>query len=69
MPSAFRDRLEQDRRRASLSVARLSWQLGVSVREYRELVEGEAWPSYGVWERIAEFSGWPQTFVGPRLNR
>jgi hypothetical protein len=29
----------------------------VSVREYRELVEGEAWPSYAVWERIAEFSG------------
>jgi hypothetical protein len=42
-------------RRAGLSVARLSWMLGVSVREYRELVEGEAWPSYAVWERIAEF--------------
>jgi hypothetical protein len=50
--------LERDRRRAGLSVARLSLRLGVTVREYRELVE-EARPSYAVWERIAEFSGWP----------
>jgi hypothetical protein len=35
----------------------------VSVREYRELVEGEAWPLYDVWERIGEFSGWPLAFV------
>jgi hypothetical protein len=60
--SAFRGKLERNRQRAGLSVARLSWQLGVSVREYRELVEGEAWPSYAVW-RIAEFSGWPETFA------
>jgi hypothetical protein len=46
--SAFRGKLEQDRRRAGLSVARLSWMLGVSVREYRELVEGDAWPSYSL---------------------
>jgi hypothetical protein len=58
------DASEKDRVRAGLSVTRLSWLLGVSVREYRELVEGEAWPSYAVWERIAEFSGWPQTCVG-----
>jgi ribosome-binding protein aMBF1 (putative translation factor) len=64
--AAFRGMLERARRRAGLSVARLSWQLGVSVREYRELVEGEAWPTYAVWERIAEFSGWPQTFVTSR---
>jgi hypothetical protein len=39
-----------------------SWLLGVSVREYRELVEGEAWPSYDVWKRIAEFNGWPRAY-------
>jgi hypothetical protein len=44
-------------RTRGLSIAQLSWRLGVSVREYRELVEGEAWPSYDVWERIEEFSG------------
>ncbi len=65
--SAFRGKLEQDRRRAGLSVARPSWLLGVSVREYRELVEGDAWPTYDVWERIEEFSGWPQTFY-PTLH-
>jgi predicted transcriptional regulator len=64
--SAFRGKLEHDRHRAGLSVARLSWMLGVSVREYREFVEGEAWPSYAVWERIAEFSGWPRAFVSSR---
>jgi hypothetical protein len=32
--SAFRGKLERDRQRAGLSVARLSWMLGVSVREY-----------------------------------
>jgi predicted transcriptional regulator len=63
MPSAFRERLERDRRRAGLSVARLAWILGVSIREYRELVEGEAWPSYAVWKRIEEFSGWPRSFA------
>jgi predicted transcriptional regulator len=63
MPSAFRGKPERDRQRAGLSVAKLSWVLRVSVREYRELVEGEAWPSYAVWERIEEFSGWPRAFV------
>jgi predicted transcriptional regulator len=64
-PAAFRGMLERDRQRAGLSIAKLSWQLGVSVREYRELVEGEAWPSYDVWERIEEFSGWPRAVVAP----
>jgi hypothetical protein len=45
--SAFRGKLERDRVRAGLSVARLSWQLSVSVREYRELVEGGC-PSLGL---------------------
>jgi hypothetical protein len=56
--------LRRDRERWGLRVSRAAWFDGVSVREYRELVEGEAWPSYDVWELIAEFSGWPETFVG-----
>jgi predicted transcriptional regulator len=63
MPAAFRGMLERDRVRLGLRVGQVAWRLGISVREYRELVEGEAWPSYEVWERIEEFSGWPQTFV------
>jgi hypothetical protein len=69
MPAAFRGMLERDRVRLGLRVGQVAWRLGISVREYRELVEGEAWPSYPVWERIAEFSGWPQTFVGGPLGR
>jgi hypothetical protein len=53
----------------SRSVPRLAWRLGASVREYRELVEGEAWPSAGVWERIEEFSGWPRVFRVAQVER
>jgi hypothetical protein len=68
MPSAFRGRLESDRRRAGLSVARLSWMLGVSVREYRELVEGEAWPSYSPPARM-RFRSAPRPGPKPSAKR
>ena len=48
----FRGMLERDRRREGLTVRQAARRLGVTVPEYRELVEGEAWPSYDVWERI-----------------
>jgi class 3 adenylate cyclase len=35
----------------------LSWMLGATVREYCEIVEGEAWPGCATCERIADFSG------------
>ena len=36
-----------------------SWLLGVSVRRYRELEDGEAYPSYGEWSRIVDvFERW-----------
>jgi hypothetical protein len=57
MPSAFRGKLKRDRVREGPSVAQLLWQHGVRVREYRQLVEGEARPNYDFWERIEEFSG------------
>jgi hypothetical protein len=66
---AFRGMLERDRVRLGLWVGQVAWQLGISVREYRDLVEGEAWQSNAVRERIAEFSGWLQTFVGGPLGR
>jgi DNA-binding XRE family transcriptional regulator len=54
--------LEQDRRRAGWSVARAAWELGVSVREYRELEAGKRSPEWETFDRICKLYGWPQTF-------
>jgi predicted transcriptional regulator len=58
--------LELDRKRAGWSVGRVAWELGVSIREYRELEAGTGWPTSEVWHRICELYGWPQTFAGGR---
>ena len=55
--------LEDDRRRAGWSVGEAAWRLGVSVREYRELVAGERSPSFDTWDRICKLYGWPQSFA------
>jgi hypothetical protein len=69
MPSAFRDRLELDRP----PCRPLGRQARVAARRERSRgsgrVEGDAWPSYAVWERIAEFSGWPQSFISIEAGR
>ena len=47
-------------------VARTSWLVGVSVREYRELEDGTSPPDADTYARICELFGWPQSFVdGP----
>ena len=48
----FRKMLQEDRKRAGWSAGQAAWRLGVSVREYRELVAGERWPSFETWDRI-----------------
>jgi predicted transcriptional regulator len=55
--------LEQDRKRAGWSVGRASWELGVSIREYRELEAGNCSPSFERWDRICRLYRWPQTFA------
>jgi hypothetical protein len=62
IPTA-RGMLQHDRVTERIHGGQVAWRLGIGPREYRELVEGEAWPSSAVWERIEEFSWWPQTFV------
>ena len=54
--------------RAGWSVARAAWELGVSIREYRELEAGERSPSWETFDRICKLLGWPQTFVGGRRS-
>ena len=56
--------MRDDRERLGLSVARVSWLVGVSVREYRNLEFGETHPDFETWTRICKLYGWPQRFVG-----
>ena len=61
--SAFRQMMRDDRERPGLSVARASWLLGVSVRRYRELEEGEGYPDSTTWARMVEVFQWPRALA------
>jgi predicted transcriptional regulator len=63
MASAFRQMMREDRERLGLSVARASWLVGVSACRYRELEQGEEYPSYGEWSRMVDVFGWPRAWV------
>jgi len=54
--------LERDRKRAGWSVARAAWELGVNIREYREIEAGTRWPNWETFDRICKLYGWPQSF-------
>ena len=53
----FAGMLERDRKREGLRVCQVAYLLGVSVREYRELEAGRAWPSVDTWIACASCSG------------
>ena len=55
--------LEHDRKQAGWSASRAAWELGVSIREYRELEAGKQSPNWETFDRICKLYGWPQTFV------
>ena len=55
--------LEHDRRRAGWSVARAAYELGVSIRAYREIEAGERSPNWEEFDRICKTFSWPQTFA------
>jgi hypothetical protein len=52
--------------RNGLRIARASWLVGVTVREYRELEAGTTPPDWDTYDRISELFGWPQTFTSRR---
>jgi hypothetical protein len=61
--------MERDRNREGLRLCRAAWLIGVSVREYREIVAGDRMPSLETYRRIGDLYGWPQTFVASSANR
>ena len=58
--------LADDRRRAGWSVARAAYELGVTIRAYREIETGERSTTVDTWDRISNTFGWPQTFAAGR---
>jgi hypothetical protein len=46
--------LEHDRKQAGWSVGRAAWELGVSIRAYRELEAGTRWPNWETFDRIGK---------------
>ena len=61
--------MERDRNREGLRLCRAAWLIGVSVREYREIVAGDRMLSLETYRRIGDLYGWPQTFVASSANR
>ena len=51
--------LEQDRKRAGWSVGQAAWRLGLTIREYQELVAGERSLNWETFHRICKPYGWP----------
>ena len=62
--AAYPGMMQRARKREGIRICRAAWLVGVSVREYREIEAGDREPSPGMYERISELYGWPQTFVG-----
>ena len=56
----FATMLRRDRERNGLRIARASWLVGVSVREYREIEAGTKVPDRDTYERVCELFGWPR---------
>ncbi len=50
----FGDMLERDRIRRGFTVGQVAWRLGISQREYRELVAGTRFPKFGTWDRVCK---------------
>ncbi|HEX2422439.1 MAG TPA: hypothetical protein VHN56_04715 [Actinomycetota bacterium] len=59
--AAYAAMMEHDRKREGLRLCRAAWLIGVSVREYREIVAGDRMLSLDTYRPISELYGWPET--------
>jgi DNA-binding XRE family transcriptional regulator len=55
--------MQRDRKREGLRECRAAWQIGVTVREYREIEAGERDPNFATWRRMCEVFNWPRSFA------
>jgi hypothetical protein len=61
--AAFTRMLERGRKREGLRVCRAAWLLGMSVREYRETIDGERPLSFDAYTRACQLFGWPESHL------
>jgi plasmid maintenance system antidote protein VapI len=55
------DHLEADRERLGFTLGQAAYRLGLTVPQYRELLEGRHPITWETWDRICDLYGWPQT--------
>jgi hypothetical protein len=51
--------MRRDRERLGLGECRAAWLLGLTVREYRALEDGDATITSDLWDRMVEVFQWP----------
>jgi hypothetical protein len=61
--AAYPRMMRRDRARQGRRECRAAWLIGVSVREYREIEAGEAYPDFDTWRRrMCDVFNWPLAF-------
>jgi hypothetical protein len=62
--AAYPRMLENGRRREGLRACRAAWLLGLTVREYRAVEDGDGIVTPDLWERMVEAFQWPRALAG-----
>jgi transcriptional regulator with XRE-family HTH domain len=58
----FSDLLRGDREPSGLTIEQAARRLGVPLVAYGNLEDGERWPSWETYDRVATAFGWPRSF-------
>jgi hypothetical protein len=56
--------MRRDRERLGLRECRAAWLLGLTVRQYRKLEDGDATITADLWERMVDVFQWPRALAG-----
>jgi hypothetical protein len=57
--AAYPTMMRRDRQRLGLRECRAAWLLGLTVREYRALEDGDGFITSDLWERMVDVFQWP----------
>ena len=66
---AYVEMMRRDRQRLGLRECRAAWLLGLTVREYRALEDGDCFVTPDVWERMVEVFQWPRDSASATCHR
>jgi hypothetical protein len=62
--AAYPGMMRRDRERLGLRECRAAWLLGLTVRQYRALEDGDSFVMPDLWERMVEVFDWPKALLG-----